>query len=65
MQWFGKDPHSPLGILQKNRYEAYLKKVNDHFVIKRDPYFKNQFLNKLKLELDTQLELIYGMSYQM
>lgn len=48
MQWFGEDPHSPHGILQKNRYEAYLKKVNDHFVIKRDPYFKNQFLEQIK-----------------
>ena len=48
MQWFGEDPHSPQGFLQKNRYEAYLKKVNQHFVIKRDPFFKNQFIEQIK-----------------
>jgi len=48
MQWFGEDVHSPQGLSQKNRYEAYLKKVNNYFVIKRDPYFKNQFLEQIK-----------------
>jgi pimeloyl-ACP methyl ester carboxylesterase len=43
MQYFSVDPHSPAGAAKRARFEAYLRKVDGGYEIKRDPHFANQF----------------------
>jgi pimeloyl-ACP methyl ester carboxylesterase len=43
MQYFSVDPHSPTGAAKRERFEAYLRKVEGGYEIKRDPHFANQF----------------------
>ena len=43
MRFFDTDPNSPEGILQRPRFEAYLKPAEGGFLIKRDTYFRDQF----------------------
>ena len=63
MRFFKVDPASPQGVQQRPRFEAYLKPVGSGFVIKRDPYFRNQFRRVLetgekpKLGVDMWAEL--------
>jgi pimeloyl-ACP methyl ester carboxylesterase len=48
MRYFSVDPHSPAGAERRARYEAYLRKVDGGFEIKRDPHFANQFRRLLE-----------------
>lgn len=48
MQYFGIDPHSPAGAATRERFEAYLRKVDGGCEIKRDPHFANQFRRVLE-----------------
>jgi pimeloyl-ACP methyl ester carboxylesterase len=43
MRYFSVDPHSPAGAARRERFEAYLRKVDGGYEIKRDPHFANQF----------------------
>jgi pimeloyl-ACP methyl ester carboxylesterase len=43
MQYFSVDPHSSAGAAKRARFEAYLRKVDGGYEIKRDPHFANQF----------------------
>lgn len=47
MKYFGTDPHSPQGESKRLRFEAYLKKVPQGYVVKRDTYFRDQFRQQL------------------
>jgi len=48
MQHFSIDPHSPSGAAKRERFEAYLRRVDGGYEIKRDPYFANQFRRLLE-----------------
>jgi pimeloyl-ACP methyl ester carboxylesterase len=48
MQHFSVDPHSPAGAAKRERFEAYLRKVDGGYEIKRDPHFANQFRRLLE-----------------
>jgi pimeloyl-ACP methyl ester carboxylesterase len=48
MQYFSVDPHSPAGAAKRERFEAYVRKVDDGYEIKRDPHFANQFRRLLE-----------------
>jgi pimeloyl-ACP methyl ester carboxylesterase len=48
MQYFSVDPHSPAGAAKRARFEAYLRKVDGGYEIKRDPHFANQFRRLLE-----------------
>jgi pimeloyl-ACP methyl ester carboxylesterase len=48
MQHFSVDPHSPAGAAKRERYEAYLRKVDGGYEIKRDPHFARQFRRLLE-----------------
>jgi len=58
MRWSGVDPDSAAGAARRARFEAYAKPVAGGFMIKRDPYFRDQFRRQVetgerhKLELD-------------
>jgi pimeloyl-ACP methyl ester carboxylesterase len=48
MRYFGVDPASPAGQAKRARYEAYLRKVDGGYEIKRDPHFARQFRRVLE-----------------
>jgi pimeloyl-ACP methyl ester carboxylesterase len=48
MRYFGVDPQSPAGAAKRERFEAYLRKVDGGYEIKRDPHFANQFRRLLE-----------------
>ena len=43
MRFFHTDPNAPQGILERRRFEAYLKPAKGGFAIKRDTHFRDQF----------------------
>lgn len=48
MRYFAADPDSTGGAAKRARYEAYLRKVDGGYAIKRDPYFRAQFRRVLE-----------------
>lgn len=48
MRYFSVDPHSPAGAAKRERFEAYLRKVDGGYEIKRDPHFASQFRRLLE-----------------
>jgi pimeloyl-ACP methyl ester carboxylesterase len=48
MRYFSVDPHSPAGAAKRERFEAYLRKVDGGYEIKRDPHFAGQFRRLLE-----------------
>jgi pimeloyl-ACP methyl ester carboxylesterase len=48
MRYFGLDPASPAGQAKRARYEAYLRKVDGGYEIRRDPHFTRQFRRMLE-----------------
>jgi pimeloyl-ACP methyl ester carboxylesterase len=48
MRHFNVNPDSPEGQSKRPRYEAYLKRVDGGFAIKRDLYFRDQFRRVLE-----------------
>jgi pimeloyl-ACP methyl ester carboxylesterase len=48
MRYLGVDPASPAGQAKRARYEAYLRKVDGGYEIKRDPHFTRQFRRVLE-----------------
>jgi len=48
MRYFGLDPATSAGQAKRARYEAYLRKVDNGYEIKRDPHFANQFRRLLE-----------------
>jgi pimeloyl-ACP methyl ester carboxylesterase len=48
LRYFGLDPASPAGRAKRARYEAYLRKVDGGYEIRRDPHFTRQFRRMLE-----------------
>ena len=48
MRYFSVDPHSSAGAARRERFEAYLRKVDGGYEIKRDPHFAHQFRRLLE-----------------
>lgn len=43
LDYYSKDPHSPLGVKAQARFEQYLRPMAAGLQVKRDPYFRDQF----------------------
>jgi pimeloyl-ACP methyl ester carboxylesterase len=57
MRWSGIDPATPAGVARRARFEAYAKPIPGGYVIKRDPYFRDQFKRQVETGERHRLEL--------